>query len=145
MLYFFTIHVYTVYLTEKNIFDPMHSIFQSNESVFQEMGFFIECGARDGEFLSSTLYFEREKNWTGLLIEANPMLFEELRQKHRKSWLLNACLNIYPYPSIVSMRALISKYKYQVMFSCASQHQTKFIHLKLAYRNIEPYSCIHVS
>jgi len=32
-------------------------------------GFFVECGAHDGEYLSNTLFFELERNWTGLLIE----------------------------------------------------------------------------
>ncbi len=28
-------------------------------------GFYVECGAGDGEGLSNTLFFERERNWTG--------------------------------------------------------------------------------
>jgi len=32
-------------------------------------GFFVECGAHDGEHLSNTLFFELERDWTGLLIE----------------------------------------------------------------------------
>jgi len=35
-------------------------------------GFFVECGAADGESFSNSLFFELERNWTGLLIEANP-------------------------------------------------------------------------
>jgi len=35
-------------------------------------GFFVECGAADGEVFSNSLFFELERNWTGLLIEANP-------------------------------------------------------------------------
>jgi len=35
-------------------------------------GFFIEIGSYDGESLSNTLFFEMRRNWTGLLIEANP-------------------------------------------------------------------------
>lgn len=34
-------------------------------------GFFIEAGAHDGLFQSNTLYYEKELNWTGLLIEPN--------------------------------------------------------------------------
>ena len=32
-------------------------------------GFFIECGAQNGELISNSLFFELRRNWTGLLIE----------------------------------------------------------------------------
>lgn len=32
-------------------------------------GIFLEVGAADGVTLSNTLFLERERNWTGLLIE----------------------------------------------------------------------------
>ena len=64
-------------------------------------GFFIECGAVDGQFcqlyhqsqllrffsgerLSNTLVFELRYQWTGLLVEANPYSYRQLREKHRK-------------------------------------------------------------
>ena len=56
-------------------------------------GFFVECGAATGILLSNSLYFERSRNWTGLLIEANPELFKELMKNNRKSYQLNACLS----------------------------------------------------
>ena len=36
-------------------------------------GFFIECGALDGETRSNSLLFERFRGWTGLLVEADPV------------------------------------------------------------------------
>ena len=53
----------------------------------------MECGAYNGESLSNTLYFERERGWQGLLIEPNPTNFAEIISKHRKAFLLNACLS----------------------------------------------------
>lgn len=47
-------------------------------------GFFIECGAYDGEIFSNTLFFEMQRNWTGLLVEANKNAFQNLKSKHRK-------------------------------------------------------------
>ncbi|XP_037783946.1 protein Star-like [Penaeus monodon] len=60
---------------------------------------FLEAGAYDGEFLSNTLNLEYEFKWQGILVEANPVFFERLLKKHRKSWAINACLNTKPYPS----------------------------------------------
>ncbi|CAK9303479.1 unnamed protein product [Gordionus sp. m RMFG-2023] len=57
-----------------------------------ESGFFIESGALDGETRSNTLFFEKELGWTGLLIEADPLNFEKLLQKHRKSFSVNSIL-----------------------------------------------------
>lgn len=47
-------------------------------------GFFIECGAYDGEIFSNTLFFEMQRNWTGLLIEANQNAFQNMKSKNRK-------------------------------------------------------------
>jgi FkbM family methyltransferase len=38
-------------------------------------GFFIELGANDGITQSNTLYFERFRNWTGILVEPTPHNF----------------------------------------------------------------------
>ncbi|XP_042232837.1 uncharacterized protein LOC121873353 [Homarus americanus] len=65
----------------------------------EQPGTFLEAGAYDGEFLSNTLYLEHEYNWRGVLIEANPIFFQQLILKHRRSWALNLCLNTKPYPS----------------------------------------------
>ena len=40
---------------------------------FQREGFFVECGAYDGETRSNTLNLERELGWSGVLIEADPV------------------------------------------------------------------------
>lgn len=59
-------------------------------------GFFVEAGAFDGEGLSSTLVLERDYGWNGLLVEADPFNFAELRKKNRKAWTSPACLSVEP-------------------------------------------------
>ena len=61
----------------------------------------MECGALDGETGSNTLYFEKQRKWSGLLIEADPDNFRALTSKHRKSFSINACLSTNAYPSRV--------------------------------------------
>ena len=56
-------------------------------------GFFIECGAVDGEQFSNTVYLERKLGWGGLLIEANPTFFRAMRKKNRRAYLSNVCLS----------------------------------------------------
>ncbi|XP_075229836.1 EGF receptor activation regulator Star isoform X2 [Lycorma delicatula] len=65
-------------------------------------GFFVECGALDGEIRSNTLYFERYNNWTGLLIEADPLNYNDMIKKNRRAWLSPTCLSVHSYPEIVS-------------------------------------------
>ncbi|XP_021959836.1 uncharacterized protein LOC110855736 [Folsomia candida] len=60
---------------------------------FKKNGFFIECGANDGEFFANTLGLEIGSSWTGLLIEASPNLFQKMKRKHRKAWLSDVCLS----------------------------------------------------
>jgi hypothetical protein len=57
-------------------------------------GFFIEAGGYNGESLSNTLFLERSREWTGLVLEANPHLFATAVEKHRKCYLLNAGFSI---------------------------------------------------
>ena len=66
-----------------------------NRGIFKgriKNGFFIEAGAYDGESYSNSLFFEMKYNWTGILVEANPDAFAEMKLKHRKSWLLGKFL-----------------------------------------------------
>lgn len=57
-------------------------------------GFFIEVGAYDGVSLSNSLFFELNRGWTGLLIEANPRAYRELIQKDRHAWTTGACISL---------------------------------------------------
>ena len=47
-------------------------------------GFFVEAGGYDGESHSNSLFFELERNWTGLLIEPIPSSFKILKSKLQK-------------------------------------------------------------
>ena len=64
-------------------------------------GFFVECGAFDGEFGSNTLFMERNLQWKGILIEPDQKSFNKLLTKNRHSWALPVCLATEPYPTKV--------------------------------------------
>ena len=64
-------------------------------------GVFLEVGAADGLVYSNTLFFERSRSWTGLLIEPNKEFFETLAKLHRNAYALNVCLSIENKTSIV--------------------------------------------
>ena len=36
-------------------------------------GFFLEAGSHESEMFSDSLYWELNHNWTGLLVEPNPL------------------------------------------------------------------------
>eukprot|EP00105_Crassostrea_gigas_P027161 XP_011448405.1 PREDICTED: uncharacterized protein LOC105342971 isoform X1 [Crassostrea gigas] len=77
--------------------DKRHSQAKQDEVVFdifqKEGGFFVDIGAHDGQFLSNTLWLERQHLWTGLLIEANPDLCQKIDKLKRHAWRLCACLS----------------------------------------------------
>ncbi|XP_032668685.1 uncharacterized protein LOC116842913 isoform X2 [Odontomachus brunneus] len=91
-------------LQEPNVEDP--SMGQSAEirKIFEDKknGFFIECGAYDGETRSNTLYLERFREWSGLLIEADPINFTKMLQKNRRAHLSPTCLSITKSPALAS-------------------------------------------
>lgn len=43
-------------------------------------GFFVEAGAWDGVYLSNSLFFEKERNWTGILVEPNKEAYKNLTE-----------------------------------------------------------------
>lgn len=43
-------------------------------------GVFFECGALDGVMDSNSLFYEKERGWTGLCAEANPAIIETLKK-----------------------------------------------------------------
>jgi len=97
-------HVY--HLEEPDTKDPSMGQSEKIRTILHNKrnGFFIECGALDGETRSNTLYMERYLDWTGLLIEADPLNFAQMVQKNRKSWLSPTCLSKTPHPQVVSFK-----------------------------------------
>ena len=53
---------------------------------------FVEFGALDGMLHSNSLYFEQERGWTGLLIEANPSSFKALKRNRPNAKICNAAI-----------------------------------------------------
>ena len=58
----------------------------------QQNGLFLEVGGYDGETHSNTLFFETQRAWQGLLIEANPYSFDVMKTKGRACWMAHACI-----------------------------------------------------
>lgn len=56
-------------------------------------GFFLEAGGYDGEQYSNTLYLEKSFNWTGILVEPDPVNIKRLLAKNRKAWLMKGCVH----------------------------------------------------
>lgn len=77
--------------------DKQHSQAKQDKviyDIFQKKGgFFVEIGAHDGQHLSNTLWLESQHLWSGLLIEANPDLCQQLDKLKRHAWSLCACLS----------------------------------------------------
>ena len=61
---------------------------------FKKNGYFIELGAYDGIQTSNTYYMEKNLEWDGICVEANPTVFQTLI-KNRKSININVALNDY--------------------------------------------------
>jgi FkbM family methyltransferase len=58
-------------------------------------GYFVELGANDGVTQSNSLYFEKYRNWRGLLVEPAPQNFLKCRQNRggRNSIYCAACVS----------------------------------------------------
>jgi FkbM family methyltransferase len=52
-------------------------------------GFYIEIGAHDGVHNANTLYFEKYKNWHGILIEPSPHYKFLIKNRSKKNYFFN--------------------------------------------------------
>lgn len=58
----------------------------------QTGGLFLEAGANDGIFHSYTYRLEKERNWTGVLVEPAPKAFSACKLNRPRSIVLNCAL-----------------------------------------------------
>ena len=82
------------------------------EFINYENGFFIECGANDGVDQSNTWYFEKNLNWSGILIEPLNKQFWELkknRSKKNKFFNLALCSSEIENILLMENNDLVSK------------------------------------
>lgn len=64
----------------------------------QRNGTFVECSEPDS---SASLLLEKQFNWSGVVIEPNPELFNRLIRSNRDAWLVPTCLTSGPSPYTV--------------------------------------------
>lgn len=71
-----------------------------------DIGFFVEAGALDGEYLSNTMWLEQNRGWTGILVEPDTANFKKVKQKQRKTWISKTCLGLekYPYEAVIKRK-----------------------------------------
>lgn len=91
-------------------------------------GFYVEVGAYDGIFQSSTKFIEDNYNWKGILIEPNPNVFLDLEKNRPNNILINKC--------VVS-----NKYKNNTIMGAFDNGPMSFIH---NIRNIQNIKLIDV-
>jgi FkbM family methyltransferase len=70
-------------------FRKFHSLNKLDENLSNLLphrnGYYVEIGANDGISQSNTLYFERKKNWSGILVEPDKHNFRILTKNRSKS------------------------------------------------------------
>lgn len=69
-----------------------------DEHVFFAMrdGFFVEVGADDGVRFSNTLFFETDRDWSGILVEPKKGIFNDLCRNRPRSVCLNCAVSDIP-------------------------------------------------
>ncbi len=87
--------LYNITKTTKKNLIRAHSKIGFYDRLFQNKtgGFFVECGAHDGQMSSNSLEMFRKFN--GILIEANPESYRMLKTVHRKGHSIGVCLSPY--------------------------------------------------
>lgn len=88
-------------------------------AVFQGLrnGIFVDVGAHDGESLSNTYFFEKERGWKGICVEPIPSVFEKLQALRKES----KCYQVAIDSDETDKTFLVGK-GYPEMFSVLSNH-----------------------
>lgn len=84
---------YPGYAGDSPIPHPLPCEFAASFFKEKKNGVFVDVGAHNGIAWSNTLIFEKLFGWTGLCIEPNPSVFEELQQ-NRDCVCLNAAIDV---------------------------------------------------
>lgn len=70
-------------------------------------GFYLEIGAFDGENMSNTYFFER-RGWTGILVEADPSLAQQCRERRPRSIVVNCAATARHMPERVDFDVVVN-------------------------------------
>jgi FkbM family methyltransferase len=93
-------------------------------------GIFVDVGAHDGIKINNTLYFEKNRNWTGVNIEPNEEVYKNLIQNRP------LCININCAISNENGSAeFILNSGYTEMLSGLKHHYDERHHERLTYEN----------
>lgn len=130
-------HIATNHITDKG--DVLLSWSQYGQDVWidtyfgqKRRGIFVEVGGYDGESHSNTLFFEKERGWQGILIEANPYTFELMKAKDRSCWMAHACIRSQNHSQLhFSLAGGITS----ALELASSQHTQRIQHDLPLYRN----------
>jgi FkbM family methyltransferase len=72
----------------RSYFRKFHSLNKLDEALSNLLphknGYYVEIGANDGISQSNSLYFERKKNWSGVLVEPDKHNFRLLKKNRKK-------------------------------------------------------------
>lgn len=100
------------------------------ENIFkgQRGGTFVELGALDGIYTSNTLFFEQERGWNGILIEANPAMFAALllKSERRATKVCAAVGDSYEMATFLAVRSVAGWSG--LLHSMDGQHKERIAH-----------------
>ncbi len=106
----------------------------------QTGGFFIEAGANDGVEQSNTLFFERYRHWTGLLIEPIPELYAKCVVNRPHCVVENAALVSLDYTSTTIEMRHCNLMSLVVGAMKSQQAEDEHIRVGAAVQGMEPYN-----
>ncbi len=100
-------------------------------------GFFVELGANDGRFQSNTFYYEKFRNWRGVLIEPAPNLFLQCRE-NRSPYNHVACAACVPFDYTDEFVKIIYSNSMSVALNVSTDIGDPLAHAELGRQFLRP-------
>jgi FkbM family methyltransferase len=103
-----------------------------NDNIFKSKrkGIYVELGALDGNVYSNTKFFEDSLEWSGILIEPHPIMYNRLVENRPKNFLFNDLVSYHKDP-------LEFRYFLQCYAACSGVASTLSQHHMDVYYNNE--------
>ena len=92
----FLLEIYYDYKIKKKTYYGHHNLDEKLKKYLNyKNGFFVELGANDGINQSNTFFYEKNLNWTGILVEPiNKKFLKCVKNRSKKNYLYNkACVS----------------------------------------------------
>lgn len=149
IVFFLSIQLFAYCYYSENIQDQFvyETFFQDKKTP----GIFVDVGAHNGVSNSNTFFFEKKMHWTGICIEASPVMFKQLKRNRKCTCINVACYNkegyekflLHPVSYVSGLKEFLTKESKEYYFKDNSSKEIT-VQCKILNNILEQHSLFDI-